>query len=86
VPQPLIGDDIDRWLQPRSVAALRAAGIRTLADLTVRIPRRRRWWVAVPGLGATGARQIEAFFAAHPDLTERARALVATAAPQDVSP
>jgi site-specific recombinase XerD len=86
VPQPLIGDDVERWLQPRSAAALRAAGIKTLADLTVRVPRRRRWWVTVPGLGATGARQIEAFFAAHPDLTQRARALVAAASPQDLSP
>lgn len=86
VPQPLIGDDVDRWLQPRSAAAVRAAGIRTLADLTLRIPRRRRWWVAIPGLGATGARQIEAFFAVHPELTERARALVATEAPQELSP
>lgn len=33
----------------------------------------------MPGLGAAGARRIEAFFAAHPQLTERARALVATA-------
>jgi Phage integrase protein len=40
----------------------------------------------VPGLGATGARQIEAFFAAHSKLTERARALVAVASPQDLSP
>ena len=86
VPQPLIGDEVEQWLQPRSAAALRAAGIKTLADLTVRVPRRRRWWVAVPGLGATGARQIEAFFAAHPELTERARALVAVASSQDLSP
>ncbi|MDZ5455811.1 phage integrase family protein [Azohydromonas lata] len=39
----------------------------------------------MPGLGATGARQVEAFFAAHPELTERARALVA-APPTDVQP
>ena len=43
VPQPLIGDDVERWLDTRSAAALRAAGIKTLADLTVRVPRRRRW-------------------------------------------
>ena len=60
----------------RSVRALRAHGIKTLADLTVRVPRRRRWWVGVPGLGASGARQIEAFFDAHPDLTAQPRALV----------
>ena len=86
VPQPLIGDDVERWLQPRLAAALRAAGIKTLADLTVRVPRRRRWWVTVPGLGATGARQIEVFFAAHPELTQRARALVVVASPPDLSP
>jgi site-specific recombinase XerD len=85
-PQPLIGDEVERWLQPRSAAALRAAGIRTLADLTVRVPRRRRWWAAIPGLGARGARQIEAFFAAHPALVERARALVVVTAPPELSP
>jgi site-specific recombinase XerD len=85
-PQPLIGDEVERWLHPRSAAALRSAGIRTLADLTVRVPRRRRWWATIPGLGATGARQIEVFFAAHPDLTERARALVGVAAPPELSP
>src|SRR5439155_13248895 len=51
-----------------------------------RIPRRRRWWAVIPGLGAAGARQIEAFFAAHPQLTERARALVVVDAPEDVVP
>jgi site-specific recombinase XerD len=86
LPQPLIGDDVERWLPPRTIAPLRAAGIRTLANLTVRVPRRRRWWAAIVGLGVAHARQIEAFFAAHPDLTERARALVALPAPSDVSP
>jgi hypothetical protein len=33
-PMPNIADEIDRWLPPRVVAALRAHGIRTLADLT----------------------------------------------------
>ena len=42
--------------------------------------------MAHPGLGATGARKIEAFFAAHPQLTERARALVAVERPQDLVP
>lgn len=86
-PEPLIGDDIAQWLHPRAVRALQAQGIKTLAALTVRIPRRRRWWVAVPGLGAAGARRIEAFFAAHPPLTERARALVVVEQPaQDIVP
>ena len=67
-PAPQITDDIGLWLSERSVRSLKAHGIDTLADLTVRVPRRRRWWVAVPGLGVTGARQIEAFFAQHPQL------------------
>lgn len=76
VPEPMLGDDIARWLEPRAVRALQAQGIKTLAALTVRIPHRRRWWTAVPGLGMAGARRIEAFFAAYPDLTQRAHALV----------
>ncbi|MGY4725799.1 phage integrase family protein [Burkholderia pyrrocinia] len=78
-PEPHIADDIDQWLPPRVVAALQAHGIRTLADLTVRIPRRRRWWTSIAGLGAAGARHVEAFFAAHPVLTERARGLIVAA-------
>ncbi len=85
-PEPYIADDIDQWLQPRVVVALQAHGIRTLADLTVRIPRRRRWWTAIVGLGTAGARRVEAFFAAHPALTERARALVAAAPSRPVVP
>jgi|GEM_PF-2942736 hypothetical protein len=77
LPAPLISDDVGLWLDARAVAALRAAGIDTLADLTVRVPRRRRWWVVIPGLGQASARRIEAFFADHPRLTERARTLIA---------
>jgi hypothetical protein len=86
VPSPLIGDEVDRWFGPRTVTVLHAAGLRTLADLTVRVPRRQRWWTAIPGLGPVRAREIEQFFAAHPDLTERARALVVAAPPSDVTP
>ena len=75
-PEPLITDDVAQWFVPRAVRALRAHGIGTLADLTVRVPRRRQWWKAVPGLGAASARAIEAFFAAWPSLTEKARALI----------
>lgn len=42
-PEPQIGDDIGAWLPARTVAALRAHGIDTLAALTVRIRRRRHW-------------------------------------------
>jgi site-specific recombinase XerD len=85
IPVPLIGDGIELWIDPRIAAVLRRAGIKTLADLTLRVPRRRRWWVDIDGLGVAGARRIEVFFAAHEDLTDRARALV-TGAPSDVVP
>jgi site-specific recombinase XerD len=77
-PEPQMADDITLWLRPRAVRVLHAHGITSLADLTVRVPRRRLWWHAIDGLGAASARQIEAFFAAHPALTERARALIAS--------
>lgn len=86
LPQPLIGDAIDRWLPVRLVDVLRAAGIRTLADLTLRVPRRRRWWSGIAGLGPAGARHIEAFFAQHPALTERARALITVSQAQEPAP
>jgi site-specific recombinase XerD len=85
-PTPLVTDEVDRWLPARAARAMQAHGIKTLAELTVRIPRRRRWWTAIPGLGATGARQIEAFFAGHPYLTQQARALVPIGAQDDVVP
>ena len=55
-----------------------------MADLTLRVPRRRRWWADIGSLGVTGARRIESSFAAHPDLIDRARALAVTAAPEVV--
>ena len=69
VPLPLIGDGVEHWLEPRVAAMLRKAGFKTSADLTLRVARRCRWWADIGGLGVTGARRIEAFFAAHPDLT-----------------
>lgn len=85
-PQPLIGDAVERWLPVRLVGVLHAAGIRTLADLTLRVPRRRRWWIGIAGLGPAGARHIEAFFAKHPALTERARALITVNQAQELIP
>ncbi|WP_455285801.1 phage integrase family protein [Cupriavidus necator] len=85
-PVPQISDAVEQWLPARTVRALQAAGIATLADLTVRIPRRRQWWTAVPGLGLASARRIEVFFAAHPALTERARALIVADRPSIVTP
>ncbi|TDN58716.1 site-specific integrase [Paraburkholderia sp. BL10I2N1] len=85
-PEPQIADDIAQWFTPRAVRVLNAYGITTLADLTVRIPRRRQWWKAVPGLGAASACAIEAFFAAWPVLTDKARALVVVSQPGDIVP
>ncbi|ALL67856.1 Integrase [Paraburkholderia caribensis MBA4] len=75
-PEPLISDGIGQWFPARVARVLAEQGMTTLADLTVRIPRRKQWWKAVPGLGIASARRVESFFAAHPDLTGRARALV----------
>ncbi len=83
---PQISDAIERWLAPHAVKALHAFGIRTLTDLTVRVARRKMWWASIPGLGRTGARQIEAFFAQHAVLTERARDLVVLPSRQEVLP
>lgn len=85
-PAPLIGDAVERWLPSNLVRPLHAAGLRTLAELTLRVPRRRRWWSGIAGLGPAGARRIEAFFAQHPPLTERARALVTVNHAQDLLP
>ena len=86
VPLPLVSDAVESWLPSRVIPVLRRHGIRTLADLTVRVPRRRQWWVVIPGLGERSARRIEAFFAAYPALTERARALIVTEADSPVTP
>lgn len=83
---PQITDPVHVWLPARAAAALQAQGLKTLADLTVRIPRRRRWWLAIDGLGERSARAIEAFFAAHPQLTERARALISRSAMAESGP
>lgn len=85
-PQPIVTDPVERWLASRAARCLRAEGIKSLADLTVRVPRRRRWWVAIPGLGQATARSVEAFFAAHPELTERARQLIASDASRQLVP
>jgi len=76
VATPTLADDVARWFPTRAVTALHQHDIRSLADLTVRVPRRRRWWAAIDGLGAVQAAKIERFFAQHRELTERARALV----------
>lgn len=85
-PAPQITDDVGLWLAPRAARVLREHGIATLADLTVRVPRRRGWWRTIRGFGQTSAKHVEAFFAAHPQLTARARALIAVTTPGVVVP
>lgn len=55
-PQPLTGDAVDRWVPMRLVGVLHAVGICTLADLTLRVPTRRRWGSDIAGLGPAGVR------------------------------
>ncbi|REG49095.1 site-specific recombinase XerD [Paraburkholderia sp. BL6669N2] len=76
IPQPRLTDAVGAWLPPRLAATLCAARLRTLAELTVRVPRRRLWWRGIPGVGRVGAHQVEALFATHPALTSQAWALV----------
>ncbi|MZO59626.1 hypothetical protein GTU54_27730, partial [Klebsiella pneumoniae] len=45
---------------------------------------RRGWWKAVEGVGRTGARQVEAVLAAHPQVTEGARALIPIIQPSGI--
>ncbi|BEU23247.1 phage integrase family protein [Paraburkholderia caribensis] len=75
-PEAQVSDPVECWFPGRVARVLQEKGITTLADLTVRIPRRKQWWKVIPGLGVTNAKRIEAFFASHPGLTERARALI----------
>ncbi|ADG18138.1 integrase family protein [Paraburkholderia atlantica] len=76
VPQPRLTDGVGAWLPPRIAHVLCTARMRTLAELTLRVPRRHLWWRSIPGLGRTGAHRVEALFAANPVLTAHARALV----------
>jgi site-specific recombinase XerD len=83
---PEISDAIERWLAPQAVRALDAYGIHTLAELTLRVTRRKMWWAHIPGIGRTSAREIEGFFAQHEALTDRARELVVLPRRQEVVP
>ncbi|WP_231130894.1 phage integrase family protein [Burkholderia vietnamiensis] len=56
------------WFDVRLVARLAAAGITTFAELLALMRvRRRRWYRAVPRVGAIGAQRISDFIAQHPD-------------------
>lgn len=83
---PRLIDDVALWLHARTAGALHAQKIRTLGELTVRVPRRRMWWVDIEGLGARGAGKVTAFFAEHPELTEHARALIGPEARSEIQP
>lgn len=71
--QPLLGDDVAAWLPARVAAALRSAGVKTVAALAVRRAQRARWWVGVVGVGDAAAHAVEVLFEQHPDLLERAQ-------------
>ena len=75
-PTPQITDSIEIWLEPRIVRALQAQSIRTLADLTVRVPRLKGWWRQWKDSAPPAPAKSRAFFAAHPELTQQARTLV----------
>jgi len=86
VPTPAIIDPVEHWLEPVAAQLLQTQKINTLADLTLRVPRLRRWWRALVGLGPVRAKRIEAFFAAHPTLTAQARELVRLEQQRDLIP
>jgi site-specific recombinase XerD len=86
LPMPCITDEVAVWFSARSSAALGRAGIKTLAQLTLQVPRRKMWWRGIDGLGVRGAKQVEDFFAKNPELTQRARALLPAPAQSEVVP
>ncbi|KUZ72945.1 phage integrase family protein [Burkholderia ubonensis] len=80
IPAPQPADPVARWLPPRIARALAAARVDSLADLLVRISRRKGWWRTIPGLGRQGAQRVEVLLATHPDLIRRAATLIPHAA------
>ena len=80
---PQINDDIALWLPTRAIRALKGQGIATLAELTLRVSRRRMWWINMPGIGPASARDIETLFSQHPKLTDAARQLVERFEPRE---
>jgi hypothetical protein len=75
-PLPTLADDLGLWVPTRAARSLHAAGLKTLADVAVRAGHRRRWWVHVPGLGATTAQQLSRLLAQQPALQLQASTLV----------
>jgi site-specific recombinase XerD len=76
IPAPQPADAVDQWLSPHTARALEATGIRSLADLTVFILHRRRWWQLIPGLGKTGARAVSTWLDTYPELMHRAAKVI----------
>ena len=85
LPSPVTTDPVGQWFSPRIASALAAHGVRTIADVCVRVCWRRRWWDSIEGLGAAGASHVEALIAAHPELT-RQTGTVQRATPQEFAP
>ncbi len=83
---PLIDDGVAAWLSPRTAAALESAGLKTLAAVALQMARRRQWWTPVSGLGVAGARAVEAFFGAHPQMADQVGALTTTPVASGVVP
>jgi site-specific recombinase XerD len=75
LPAPTALDEVAQWLPARAARALQNVGIRQLADLAPRLAQRRRWWTAVPGLGASTARRVEELLAQQPQMQAAARAM-----------
>lgn len=73
--EPGMDDDVGIWLGSRLSNALRAGGVSQVAQLTARYCHGKGWWKEFPGLGKAGAQRVSRFFAEHPDLLKRGRAL-----------
>lgn len=73
LPSPVMTDAVGQWFSLRIATALSDHGLRTLADVCVRVCR-RRWWSDIAGLGAAGARHVEALIGAYPELATLADA------------
>jgi len=86
VASPKLIDDVRLWFDSRAATALEAEKVHTLGDLTLRVPRRKMWWVEFKGLGARGGAKITQFFAEHPDLTAHARQLIGLEPRSEVEP
>lgn len=79
LPVPRTTDDVQHWIGRRTANALHGAGVVSMADLLVRVRRRRTWWRDVKGIGAIAAAQVERFLAGQPQLVAAVAALPSAA-------